>query len=127
MYYLSFELITLEDKENSLLNRREIKTVIKNSAGKIKRTDAAELLSNRLKIGQDKIIPISMTSKTGLPDTFGYFFIYKNKDDAKRQLPRYRLLRNLTKDERKKILDDEKSAKLKAKQAAAAEKGGKKR
>jgi len=42
----------------------------------------------------------------------------------KKQLPRYRMLRGISKADRKKLLDEEKAEKLKAKQAAAASKSG---
>jgi small subunit ribosomal protein S24e len=46
-------------------------------------------------------------------------------EDARRQLPKYMMLRNMPKEDRKKIIDEEKAIKLKAKQTAAAEaKGG---
>lgn len=127
IWYLSFELITLEDRENALLSRREIKAVIKNSAGKIKRIDASEMLAKQLKIDKENVVPISISCKTGLPDTVCSFYIYRNSQDAEKQLPRFRVLRNMPRPERKRIMDEEKAAKLKAKQAAAADKGGKRK
>lgn len=73
------------------------------------------------------IVPISLQPKKGKRDLKAVFHIYKDEADAKNIIPRYRLLRILTKEERKKILDEEKAIKLKAKQAAAAEKKGGKR
>ncbi len=71
------EVVTVQDRNNVLLNRRELKVIIKNT------------------------------------------------QDARQQLPRYVMLRNMSKEDRKKIIDEEKATKLKAKQTAAAEaKGG---
>ena len=54
-------------------------------------------------------------------------YCFDKIDDAKKQIPRYLFLRSLAKDERKKIIDDEKATRLKAKQAAAAEAKSKKK
>ena len=37
------EVVTLEDRRNSLLNRREVKVLFRGAAGKIKKTDAASI------------------------------------------------------------------------------------
>lgn len=114
-------MVPLEDRKNSLLNRREVKALLKNACGKIKRSDASNVIAQTYNIDSKKIIPISLTCETGKTDVHATFYIYDNEEEAKKQLPRYRLLRTMPKEERKKILDDEKAAKLKAKQAAAAE------
>lgn len=116
----------LEDRKNSLLGRREIKTIFKGAAGKLKKTEAAEQLAGQLGVAKNNVIPINMMCKTGMVDVQATFYIYESEEEAKKQLPRYRLLRRLSKVERKKLLDEEKAAKLKARQAATAEKGGRK-
>jgi small subunit ribosomal protein S24e len=91
-------------------------------AGKLNRLDAAQLISKQFDIDRQKeIIPISMKCETGRTDVLASFYVYDSLEEAKEQLPRYRLLRNMSKEDRKKIIDEEKAAKLKAKQAAAAE------
>jgi small subunit ribosomal protein S24e len=60
-----------------------------------------------------------MNGQKGKTDLHGTFYIYNSLEQAKSQLPRYRILRTLPKDERKKIIDEEKAARLKAKQALA--------
>ena len=72
-------------------------------------------------------MPISIKSEYGNPDVLALMYYFDKIEDAKKQIPRYRILRTLTKDERKKIIDEEKSVKLKAKQAAAAEAKSKKK
>lgn len=114
----------VEDRRNSLLNRREIRAVFRGEAGKLKRTDATGKIADQLNIDKKNIIPISLKCETGKTDIHATFYVYDDPEEAKKQLPRYRLLRTLPKEERKKLLGDEKAAKLKAKQAAAAEKGG---
>ena len=117
----------LEDNNNALLKRREIKTLIKNAAGSIKRQDAVELVSTKLNLDKNNILPISLKSEYGNPDVLALMYCFDKIDDAKKQVPRYLFLRSLAKEERKKIIDDEKSARLKAKQAAAAEAKSKKK
>ncbi len=124
---MSLEITLLEDNNNILLKRREIKSLIKNAVGSIKRQDAADLVANKLKLNKKNILPVSIKSEFGNPDVVAMMYYYEDISDAKKQIPRYLFLRSLTKDERKKIIDDEKSARLKAKQAAVAEAKSKKK
>lgn len=128
---MSLEVVILEERDNALLNRREIKTLLKNSAGKIKRVDAADIIAKQLNVDRNLTIPINMKCETGKSDIHATLYIYNNEEDVKKHLPRYRILRNMSKEDRKKLLDEEKATKLKAKQATAAEsksrsKGGRK-
>lgn len=116
---MSIEVLTLNDRNNSLLSRREISVVFSNAAGKIKRNEAAQLVANKNNLDPKTVIPISMNGEKGKTDLRGIFYVYGSLDQAKSLLPRYRILRTLPKDERKKIIDDEKAARLKAKQALA--------
>ena len=116
--------MTLEDRKNSLLNRREVKALFRGAAGKIKRTEAAEKIASQLNVDKKQVIPVNLICETGMTDVHAVFYVYDDEKDAAKQLPRYRLLRTMPKEERKKILDEEKAAKLKAKQEAAASKGG---
>lgn len=118
------EVVTLEDRRNSLLNRREVKALFKGAAGKIKRLEAAEKIASQLNVDKKQVIPVNLVCETGMTDVHAVFYVYDDEKEAAKQLPRYRLLRTLPKEERKKILDEEKAAKLKAKQEAAASKGG---
>ena len=118
---MSLEVVLLEDNNNVLLKRREIKSVIKNAFGSIKRQDATELIANKLKIDKNNLLPVSIKSEFGNHEILTLIYYYEDMKDAKKQIPRYLFLRSMSKDERKKIIDEEKSIKLKAKQAAAAE------
>lgn len=116
---MSIEVLTLNDRNNSLLSRREISVVFSNAAGKIKRNEAAQMVANKNNLDPKTVIPISMNGEKGKTDLRGIFYVYGSLDQAKSLLPRYRILRTLPKDERKKIIDEEKAARLKAKQALA--------
>jgi small subunit ribosomal protein S24e len=114
----------LEDRRNSLLNRREIKVLFRGAAGKINRNEAAEKIANQLNINKKQVVPINLRCQTGMTDVHGLLYVYDDENEATRQLPRYRLLRTFSREERKKILDEEKAAKLKAKQESATSKTG---
>ena len=118
---MSLEVVKLEDRNNSLLNRREIKAILKNAAGKIKRIEAAATLAKHLDIDNKTIIPITMLCENGTTDVRATFYIYSSNEEAKKQLPRYRLLRNMPKADRNKLIDEEKAARLKAKQTSVSE------
>jgi small subunit ribosomal protein S24e len=117
------EIVTLEDRKNSLLNRREVKALFRGAAGKIKKTEAAEKIAGQLNVDKKQVIPVNLICETGMTDVHAIFYVYDDEKEAAKQLPRYRLLRTMPKEERKKILDEEKAARLKAKQEAAASKG----
>ncbi|HEU0143590.1 MAG TPA: hypothetical protein VFQ47_02280 [Nitrososphaera sp.] len=118
------EVAMLEDRRNPLLNRREIKALFRGAAGKINRNEAAEKIANQLKVNKKQVVPINLRCQTGMTDVHGILYVYDDENEATRQLPRYRLLRTLSREERKKILDEEKAAKLKGKQEGAASKSG---
>ncbi len=117
---LSLEVVLLEYNNNVLLKRREIKSIIKNALGSVKRQDAAELIANKLKLNKNNILPVAIKSEFGNPDILTVMYYYEDMEEAKKQIPRYLFLRSLLKDERKRIIDEEKAIKLKAKQAAIA-------
>jgi small subunit ribosomal protein S24e len=118
------EVALLEDRRNSLLNRREVKALFRGAAGKINRNEAAEKIANQLSVNKKQVIPINLRCQTGMIDVHAILYVYDDENEAARQLPRYRLLRTLSREERKKILDEEKAAKLKAKQEASTSKSG---
>jgi len=101
------------------LSRREISVIFSNGAGRIKRNEAAQMIASKHNVDPKNVIPISMNGEKGKTDLHGTFYIYENPEQAKSLLPRYRILRTLPKAERKKIIDEEKAARLKAKQALA--------
>ena len=122
-----FELITIQNHSSSLLNRQEVGVKFKNAAGRLSRNDAAEIIAKQHNVDKKSVIPISMVCEKGKTDVRALFYIYPDENEASKQLPRYRVLRNLSKDERKKIIAEEKAAKLKAKQAAQSKASGAKK
>jgi small subunit ribosomal protein S24e len=114
------EVVTLEDRNNSLLNRREVKVLFRGAAGKIKRTEAAEKIAGELGVDAKRVVPINLICATGMTDVRALFYVYDDNKEIAKQMPRFRILRTLPKTERKKIIDDEKAVRAKAKQEAAA-------
>ena len=121
---MALEFNTLEDRNNPLLSRREVTAILRNAAGKVNRIDAAKQIAERFNVDKNKVITITMTGQRGTMDLRSTFYIYNSEDDMKKQLPRYMTLRGIPKADRKKLLDEEKAQRLKAKQAAAAKSGG---
>ena len=117
------EVVTLQDRNNPLLNRREIQVIIKNPQGQLSRVNATSLVAGHFHLNKQQqiIIPISLKSETGRTDVHASFYVYTSLENAQQQLPRYMILRNMSNEDRKKVIDEEKATKLKAKQAAAAE------
>ncbi|MGE0242872.1 MAG: hypothetical protein AB7F53_02805 [Nitrososphaeraceae archaeon] len=118
---MSFQINTLEDKSNVILNRRELKILMRNTAGKISKIELTKILSKNFNLDEKKIFPISLNGEKGKTDIKATVYVYEDPELATKHLPKYRILRRLSKQDRKKIIDEEKAMKLKAKQAAKAE------
>jgi len=114
---LDTEAVVLEEINNQLMQRTEIKVILKRAAGLLKRNDAIELMAKKNKTDIRNVIPIMMSCTRGNTDVLAKFHIYQDEDTIKHIVPRFRNLRTLSKADRKKIIDDEKAAKMKAKQA----------
>lgn len=123
----AFELITIQNNSSSLLNRQEVGVIFKNAAGRLNRSDATEIIAKQHNVDKKSVIPISMVCEKGKTDVRALFYLYPDENEPLKQLPRYRVLRKLPKDERKKIIAEEKAAKLKAKQATQSKARGAKK
>ena len=119
---MSTELVVLRDYDNQLMNRRELQVIIRNVSGNIKKKDAIETISITNKLDSKTIIPIEIQCNRGSTDVNAFFHIYKDEKSAQETLPKYLSMRLIEKAERKKILDEAKAQKLKAKQQSS-EKG----
>lgn len=121
---MSQEVVSLSDRSNILLNRREVTVLFREQAGKLGRNEATEMVAKKFGLNKNCVIPMKMKSERGKKGVIGTFYAFDTEGEIKNQLPRYRLLRNLSKEERKKMIDEEKAAKIKAKQAASSETKG---
>ena len=118
---MSQEVVGLSDRTNVLLSRREIMVLFKEQAGILKRIDATEIVATKFGLNKNCVIPMNMKSERGKRDLVGTFLAFNTEEETKNQVPQYRLLRSISKEERKKLIDEKKAAKLKAKQAASSE------
>ena len=120
---LSQEVVSLSDKRNVLLNRREISVLFGEQAGKLRRTEASEIVAKKLGLSKNCVVPMNMRSERGGKNLIGTFYVYDTEEEVKSLVPRYVLLRNMSKEERKKLINEKKAAKIKAKQASSEAKG----
>src|SRR5574338_1350121 len=77
---------TLSDVNNTFLSRREIVCNFKGITGKLKKLDAACMISKQFKLDGKIIIPISMKNHSGRSEVTGTFFVYDNEELAKKQV-----------------------------------------
>jgi small subunit ribosomal protein S24e len=100
------------------MNRKEIRVVLRNAGGNLTKINAMEMFAKKYGTDIKKIVPIRMICTQGNTDIDASFHIYESEETIRSTVPRFRYLRTLLKSERKKIIDDEKAARIKAKQAA---------
>jgi small subunit ribosomal protein S24e len=100
------------------MNRKEIRVILRNAGGNLNKIKAMEIFAKNFGTDVKKIVPIRMISTQGSTDIDASFHIYESDEAIKYTVPRFRNLRILSKSERKKIIDDDKAARIKAKQAA---------
>ncbi|HEU5462316.1 MAG TPA: hypothetical protein VFU79_08610 [Nitrososphaeraceae archaeon] len=104
-----------------MLNRRELKIFLTNAAGKLSKIELVKMIAKNFNEDEKKIFPISLAGEKGKTNITATLFIYENDEIAQKHLPRYRILRKLLKEDRKKLIQEEKATKLKAKQTAKAD------
>lgn len=113
-------IVTLEDKTNELLRRREVRCVFKGSAGKLGRKDAVQMLSKELKLDKKLVIPVNLQCETGRKDVRCTFYVYDDENLARKHLPKYLFMRLLTEEERKAAKEAEKPKQKPAEEAPSA-------
>ncbi len=74
------------DVKNPLLSRREITCTFKGLAGKLKRLEAAEMISKQFNLEGKIVIPINLKNDTGRPLLSGTFYVYDDEKLAKEHL-----------------------------------------
>jgi len=76
----------IRDVKNTLLSRREITCTFKGLAGKLKRLEAADMISKQFKLEGKIVIPINLKNDTGKPLLSGTFYVYEDEKLAKEHL-----------------------------------------
>ena len=113
---MSFEIVN--DKENILLERRELKCVFPRSAGKITRAEAVKFVSAEIGVPIEKIIPITIKGSTGTTNSEAIFYIYDQLENAKKHLSKHIFMRMNPKEKQKKQKKAVDKAPKKAKEKA---------
>ena len=74
------------DVNNPLLSRREITCNFKGLSGRLKKLEAADMISKKFNLEGKIVIPILLKNETGRPVVSGSFYIYEDEKLAKEHL-----------------------------------------
>jgi len=108
----------LTDTDNSFLSRREIVCDFRGLGGKLKKTDAIDMITKEYKLDGKFVIPIRLKNHTGRPVITGTFYIYDDEELAKKQV-NPTVFARLEKDKAKPAEAEAKPAEAEAKPAEA--------
>ncbi|MEM2101432.1 MAG: hypothetical protein QXS98_03150 [Candidatus Nitrosocaldus sp.] len=86
-------LVVEEERLNPLLNRIELRCIIKGMNGMLKRQDAARMIAEHRGYAGRFIVPINLRGEKGKSDLRCLFYIYEDEGTARSQLPRYIIAR----------------------------------
>jgi len=106
----------LTDTDNSFLSRREIVCDFRGLGGKLKKTDAIDMITKEYKLDGKIVIPIKLKNHTGRPVITGTFYIYDDEELAKKQV-NPTIFARLEKDKAKPAEAEAKPAEAEAKPA----------
>ena len=110
---------TVNDVNNSFLSRREITCNFKGLGGKLKKSEAVQMITKELKLDGKTVIAINLKNDAGRPNISGTFYIYDDENLAKKQVSPV-IFERL---EKRKVKDaEEAKADAPAEEANAAEK-----
>ena len=73
----------VSDVDNTFLSRRELTCNFTGLGGKLKKTEAVDMISKEFKLDGKVIIPILMKNHVGKPMITGTFFVYDDEKLAK--------------------------------------------
>ncbi|MGI0046987.1 MAG: hypothetical protein ACREBB_07350 [Nitrosotalea sp.] len=76
----------IRDVKNPLLSRREITCTFKGLAGRLKRLEAADMITKQFNLEGKIVIPINLKNDTGKPMLSGTFYVYEDEKLAKEHL-----------------------------------------
>ena len=105
----------LEKKESRLLRRTDLDVLFPDKAGVLTRRGAVKEVAESMKLEENRVALIKLSSGSGTRDLVGTFRVYESEGDLKLVSPGYLKVRMMTKEEREAA----KAAKKKAEQAAA--------
>ena len=92
----------INNQRNELLKRNEVKfSIIHEESGTPPRVDVKQKLATSLDVNEERIFIIKYETKTGSMTTFGEANVYDSVEQAKKTEPKYIILRNTPKTEKK--------------------------
>ena len=112
------EVRITNEKRNTVLNRREIEfEVIHSQTGTPDRYSTRKALASKAGSKLDYVYILDMITDTGTDKSKGHADVYENREIAESVLPKHLLIRNMSSEERAKILKTEKEKKPQEKKA----------
>ena len=101
-------------RENRLLGRKELIYLFKDVAGSLTRGSAEEFVAGQFSVPVENVITVKLETSFGTRDVKGLFYIYRDLDEARRQLPEHVFLRGMSREERAKALEERRKARAAA-------------
>jgi len=77
---------TVSDVSNPFLSRREITCNFAGLGGKLKKIEAADMITKEFKLDGKIVIPVKMKTFAGKPVVTGTFYVYEDEKIAKQQV-----------------------------------------
>ena len=77
---------TTADVNNAFLSRRELTCNFLGVGGKLKKLDAVDMVAKEFKLGNKFVIPMRLKSQVGRSIVTGTFYVYDDKDLAKKHV-----------------------------------------
>jgi len=77
---------TVNDVNNLFLSRREITCNFRGLGGKLKKSEAVNMITKEFKLDGKTVLAINLKHHTGRPNILGTFYIYDDESMAKKQV-----------------------------------------
>ncbi len=77
---------TITDVDNTFLSRRELTCNFAGLAGKLKKTEAVDMITKEFKLDGKVIIPMRLKTHVGKPTITGTFYVYDDEGLAKKHV-----------------------------------------
>ncbi len=77
---------TIKDENNALLSRREIVCSFKGLGGKLKKSEAVDIVTKEFSLNEKVVVPIRLKNETGMTNITGTFFVYEDEKLAREHI-----------------------------------------
>lgn len=77
---------TIKDENNALLSRREIVCSFKGLGGKLKKSEAVDMVTKEFSLNEKVVVPIRLKNETGMTNITGTFFVYEDEKLAREHI-----------------------------------------